>query len=85
MVGDEIERRYSEVDVAYVDVNENPSLLSEKLSDEIRERGLFWPVSTVNETIFYDGLITLPKVINAVEEEQSRLERLADAPQSDWT
>lgn len=84
MVGDEIERRYTEVDVVYVDVNENPSLLSEKLSEEIRERGLFWPVSTVNETIFYDGLITLPKVIQAVEEEQSRLGRLADAPTSDW-
>jgi len=84
MVGDEIERRYPEVDVEYVDVKENPSLLGEKLSDEIRERGLFWPVSTVNETIFYDGLITLPKVVKAIEEEKSRLERLANVPESDW-
>ncbi|MBK5211025.1 MAG: DUF1462 family protein [Coriobacteriia bacterium] len=85
MVGDEVERRYPDVDVEYVDVNENPSLLSEKLIHEIQERSLFWPISTVNETIFYDGLITLPKVISAIEEEQSRLARLADAPESNWS
>lgn len=79
MVGHEIENRYPDVAVAYIDVVANPDQLPAKIEAEIKERGLFWPVSAVNGSIFFDGIITLPKVIEAVEAERSRIERAAAA------
>lgn len=79
MVRHEIEQRYDDVAVSYVDISAHPEMLSESQDAEIRNRGLFWPVSAINGRIFFDGILTLPRVIKAIEEEKERDARLANA------
>lgn len=78
MVGYEIERRNPDTKVRYIDVTEDPSVIPPAVDEEIKNRGLFWPVSTINDRIFFDGLLTLPKVAEALEEEHNRDARLAE-------
>lgn len=78
MVGYELEQRYDDVALTYVDVVANPDQLSEKLDAEIKSRGLFWPVSAINGRIFFDGILTLPRVMQAIEDEKARLARLSE-------
>ena len=84
MVDDEIQSRYPQAEINYFDVKADPSLLPEEVAAEIESKGLFWPVTVLNGLIKYDGMITLPKAIAIIEEEQDRLDRLAQAPDSDW-
>lgn len=79
MVRHELEQRYDDVSLSYVDVTANPELLSKENEEEISNRGLFWPVSALNGRIFFDGILTLPRVIKAIEEEKERAARLAEA------
>ena len=84
MVDDEIQRRYPQAVINYYDVKADPSLLPAELAQEIESKGLFWPVVVLNGLVKYDGMLTLPKAIDIIEEEQDRLDRLAEAPESDW-
>lgn len=84
MVDDEIQRRYPQAVINYFDVKADPSLLPDDIKAEIEEKGLFWPVLVLNGKVKYDGMVTLPKAIAIIEEEQARLDRLAQAPESDW-
>lgn len=84
MIDAEIQRRYPQAAINYYDVKADPSLLPEKVEREIEERGLFWPVVVLNDEIKYDGMLTLPKAMAFIEEEQNRLDRLANAQESDW-
>lgn len=77
MVGHEIERRFPDVSVEYIDVVGEPERFPAEIETDIVEKGLFWPVSAVNGTIFFDGIITLPKVMEAIDAERSRMERAA--------
>lgn len=84
MVDDEIQRRYPQACITYHDIKAQPELLSKDLAAEIESKGYFWPVTVLNGRIKYDGMITLPKAIAIIDEEQDRLDRLAQAPESDW-
>lgn len=84
MVAFEITRRYPDVvSMGYVDLNLNPTAIDPTLKDQIEREGLFWPVSVINGRIYADGLVTLPKVLWAVDEELGRLERTESAPAAD--
>ena len=84
MVAFEISRRYPDVvSMGYVDLNLNPTAIDPTLKDQIEREGLFWPVSVINGRIYADGLVTLPKVLWAVDEELGRLERTESAPAAD--
>lgn len=81
MVAFEVVRRFSDkVTMEYVDLNANPGAIEPSLLEQIEREGMFYPVSAINGRIYADGLVTLPKVIWAIDEEQNRMERLAGAP-----
>lgn len=61
----------------YVDIKADESAIEPQLLNRIKEQGLFWPVSTINGRIFYDGMLTLHKVIQAMEEERERNTRIS--------
>ena len=80
MVAFEITRRYPDsVTMGYVDLNLNPTAIEPALKEQIEREGLFWPVSVINGRVYADGLVTLPKVLWAVDEELSRFERAGAA------
>ena len=84
MVDDEIQRRYPQAVINYFDIKDDPSLLPADIAAEVESKGLFWPITVLNGLIKYDGMMTLPKAIAIIEEEQDRLDRLNGAPESDW-
>lgn len=78
MVAFEVARRYPEgVTMEYVDLSANPGAIEASLLEQIERDGMFYPVSAINGRVYADGLVTLPKVIWAIDEEQARMERLA--------
>ena len=81
MVAFEITRRFPDtVTMGYVDLNLNPTAIEPSLKEQIEREGLFWPVSVINGRVYADGLVTLPKVLWAVDEELGRIERASSAP-----
>lgn len=80
MVAFEVERRFQgSASMSYVNLNTSPDAIDAALMAQIEREGRFWPVSVINGRIFADGMVTLPRVLAAVDEEQSREARVAEA------
>jgi len=80
MVAFEVERRFAgAASMTYVDLHKNPEGIDPELLNQIEREGRFWPVSAINGRIFADGMVTLPRVLTAIDEEQSRDARVSDA------
>jgi len=80
MVAFEVERRFAgAATMAYVNLITNPEGIEAELLNQIEREGRFWPVSAINGRIFSDGMVTLPRVLSAIDEEQSREARVAES------
>lgn len=79
LINTEVQRRYpNTVEMNYVNLDQNDELLPHDIRESISNQGLFWPVATINDTIFRDGTLTLPSVVQAIERE---LQRTVDRPE----
>lgn len=69
MIGAEVERRYGErADIVYHDVGESDVRTRHaKVVEEIRDRGLVYPVTVVDGTPLYDGAVSYPAILRAIE------------------
>ncbi len=70
IVGAELERRFGQsVRIVYVDAAEE-SVRAEHpgLIDEIERLGLLYPVTLIDGTPVYDGAVSYPAIMRAVQE-----------------
>ena len=80
MVAFEVVRRFGDTaSMTYVDLLKNPEGIEPELLAQIEREGRFWPVSAINGRIFADGMVTLPRVLTAIDDEKSRDARVAEA------
>jgi disulfide oxidoreductase YuzD len=72
-----MERRYGDSAViTYYDISvESVKKEHTKLVDEIETRGLLYPVTVIDGTPIYDGAVSYPAILRAV---QQKLERAAE-------
>jgi disulfide oxidoreductase YuzD len=64
-----MERKFGDaVTIEYVDVTaDDARSVHEEAIAEIRDRGLIYPVTVVDRDVLYDGAVSYPAILRAVE------------------
>lgn len=72
-----MERRFGDsAEIMYLDVSqESVKAANAGVVDEIETRGLLYPVTAIDGTPVYDGAVSYPAILRAV---QQKLERTAE-------
>lgn len=70
MIRAEVERRYTgDVSIAYIDTTDTTKREAcEQVVEEIQDRGLVYPVTVVDGTPMYDGAVSYPAILRAIED-----------------
>ncbi|MBI5231738.1 MAG: DUF1462 family protein [Coriobacteriales bacterium] len=77
----EVERRWgSDAQVDYVDVGDQANRSTHShMVDEIENRGLLYPVTIVDGTPLYDGAVSYPAILRAINNKMIDMEGAREA------